>query len=96
MRDALVQDVLLLVGMYFVIWVYFFVIDYWYQGNSFGKKKARIDINKPLRKKNFSYSFVHSLLKTIALLLWIISLIYFLITNGNLFYDKLLSAKQMT
>lgn len=71
---------------------YFFIIDYFYKGNSIGKKKMRIRLLADQKEFSIRTSLLHSVLKTLACCIWPLSLIFY-ISKGVMFYDQWIKLK---
>lgn len=76
------------------IFSYSFVMDYFCQGSSIGKKVVGIRLVADKRKINGVLALKHSVLKLLACFIWPISLIYYL-TKNVMFYDKWMKLEMM-
>lgn len=76
-----------------VIVVYTFIFDYFFNGITIGKKAANLKIDFAPQTSKLKFAILHTLCKTVAISLSIISFILFLCGNGVMPYDKWLGIK---
>ncbi|GLC78243.1 RDD family protein [Lacrimispora brassicae] len=66
---------------------YTFIFDYFFKGNSVGKRCMKIDIIIPPKGK-LKYSILHGLLKILITILWPLCALIYFIMGFKMPYDK--------
>lgn len=70
-----------------VMWVYFFISDYFFSGGSIGKKVIGIKLVCERQNLSLSIALKHSVVKVIACCLWLVTAVCYLFTR-RLPYDR--------
>lgn len=84
---------LYMIGAVLLFGVYFWVIDYVFQGISVGNKILHIQVRDSAEGRvDFRFAIKHSIMKMVASVTWPISILYQLIFD-KMYYDKWLEIK---
>lgn len=83
-ESMMVIQFMIVVG---VMWLYFFISDYFFSGGSIGKKVIGIKLVCERQKLSLSIALKHSVVKVIACCLWPVTAVYYMFTR-RLPYDR--------